>query len=152
MELICDNAAAIVLATGEGSWRTKSAANKLHAVKEKADRGNLEVTYVSTRDQCADSLTKFLKGGQDQLRANEHLSLVNLEEWLPRRGLVTKARGVRFSDRPEIFHFVPGVFRVFVSEPDLSDREFSTVFGPASLDWRKNVCVGCLNKMHVSVL
>ena len=31
----CDNAAAIVLATGEGSWRTKSAANKVYAVKEK---------------------------------------------------------------------------------------------------------------------
>ena len=34
MELMCDNTAAIVLATGEGSWRTKSAANKVHAVKE----------------------------------------------------------------------------------------------------------------------
>ena len=35
MELMCDNTAAIVLATGEGSWRTKSAANKVYAVKEK---------------------------------------------------------------------------------------------------------------------
>ena len=31
----CENAAAIVLATGEGSWRTKSAANKVHQVKRK---------------------------------------------------------------------------------------------------------------------
>ena len=32
-EIRCDNAAAIVLSTGEGSWRTKSAANKVYAVK-----------------------------------------------------------------------------------------------------------------------
>merc|ERR1711895_181404 len=37
VELMCDNTAAIVLATGEGSWRTKSAANKVYAVKEKVD-------------------------------------------------------------------------------------------------------------------
>ena len=35
MALRCDNTAAIVLATGEGSWRSKSAANKVYAVKEK---------------------------------------------------------------------------------------------------------------------
>ena len=35
LELMCDNKAAIVLATGEGSWRTKSATNKVYAVKEK---------------------------------------------------------------------------------------------------------------------
>ena len=72
IELKCDNTAAIVLATGEGSWRTKSAANKVYAVKEKVDCGYLAVSYVSTVDQCADSLTKFLRGGQDQRRANTH--------------------------------------------------------------------------------
>ena len=55
----CDNTAAIVLATGEGSWRTKSAANNVHQVKEKVQNGLIEVTYVSTHDQCADSLTKY---------------------------------------------------------------------------------------------
>ena len=35
IEFRCDNTAAIVLATCEGSWRTKSAANKVYAVKEK---------------------------------------------------------------------------------------------------------------------
>ena len=74
LELMCDMTAAIVLATGEGSWRTKSAANKVYAVKEKVDCGMFAVSYVSTFDQCADSLTTFLKGGQDQLRANLHLS------------------------------------------------------------------------------
>ena len=50
MELKCDSTAAIVLATGEGSWRTKSAANKVYAVKEKVDCGKLAITYVSTKD------------------------------------------------------------------------------------------------------
>ena len=65
MRLRCDNTAAIVLATGEGSWRTKSAANKVYMVKEKVDRGLFTVTYVSTQEQCADSLTKFLRSGRD---------------------------------------------------------------------------------------
>ena len=104
MELMCDNTAAIVLATGEGSWRTKSAANKAYAVKEKVDCGKLVLSYVSTVDQCADSLTKFLRGGQDQLRARSHLSLVDLEDWLSRRGLITKASGVQnFSDQMGAF-------------------------------------------------
>ena len=34
VELRCDNSAAIVLATGEGSWKTKSAANKVCYIKE----------------------------------------------------------------------------------------------------------------------
>ena len=66
----CDNTAAIVLATGEGSWRTKSAANKVYQVKEKVQNGLIEITYVSTKDQCADSLTKYLKGGEPQKKAN----------------------------------------------------------------------------------
>ena len=49
MELRCDSTAAIVLATGEGSWRTKSAANKVNAVREKVEAGSLKVTYVGLR-------------------------------------------------------------------------------------------------------
>ena len=66
IELKCDNTAAIVLATGEGSWRTKSAANKVYAVKEKVESGRLKISNVGTKQQCADALTKFLRGGPDQ--------------------------------------------------------------------------------------
>ena len=76
----CDNAAAIVLSEGEGFWRTKSAANKVYAIREKVDCGTLEIEYVPTADQCADSLTKFLKSGQEQARVNvEHLGLIDLK-------------------------------------------------------------------------
>ena len=71
VEIRCDNTAAIVLATGEGSWKTKSAANKVYGVAEHVEFGTLKVTYVSTDDQCADSLTKFLRGGRYQRRARE---------------------------------------------------------------------------------
>ena len=74
----------------------------MYAVKEKVDCGKLTISYVGTKDQCADSLTKFLRGGQDQLKARVHLSLVNLESWLPGRGLITKAKGIKkiFRTRP----------------------------------------------------
>ena len=157
VELRCDNTAAIVLATGEGSWRTKSAANKVHAVKEKVENENLKVTYVGTRDQCADSLTKFLKGGQEQIRAIGHLSLIDLEKWLPRKvELATKAQGVKLSGGSGISGFAPGVCRVsapgvfqaFV--PDRSFRRDSELSGPLSLAWRKNICV-TVKQLHVFV-
>ena len=156
MELMCENTAAIVLATGEGSWRTKSAANKVYAVKEKVDCGKLVVSYVSTVDQCADSLTKFLSGGQDQLRAKLHLSLVGLEDWLPRRGLITKASGVQnFSDQAGAFG--PKVSRVFLSEPVVPSSGFSgrgsfVGVGPVLLARRKNVCVIFLKIINSSHL
>ena len=80
VEIRCDNTAAIVLATGEGSWRTKAAANKVNAIREKVEKGKLKISYVGTKEQCADSLTKFLRGGPDQNKAREHLSLVSLED------------------------------------------------------------------------
>ena len=132
IELKCDNTAAIVLATGEGSWRTKSATKKVYAVKEKVDCGYLEVSHVSTVDQCADPLTKFLRGGQNQQGANAHLSLVKLEDWLPRRGQVTRANRVRFSDQPKFFE--PRVKRVFLSGP-----EFSTTVGQTSFAQNKEL-------------
>ena len=154
IELKCDNTAAIVLATGEGSWRTKSAANKVHAVKEKVDCGRLKISYVGTKDQCADSLTKFLRGGQDQLKAREQLSLSNLEGWLPGRGSHTKACGVKgFLDPTG--DFGPKVCRVFCSEPEVLSSELSGpgnfhCFGPVSLARRKNVCVA--SQKHVILL
>ena len=121
----CDNIAAIVLATGEGSWRTKSAANKVHQVKEKVENGLIEVTYVSTKDQCADSLTKYLKGGEPQKKANMQLSLIDLDHWLPGKDLVTRAKRVQFSTEFELFE--PVVKCIFCSDPDVSKN-----FGNAS--------------------
>ena len=46
VEIRCDNTAAIVLATGEGSWRTKSAANKVNAIREKVEHGMVKISYV----------------------------------------------------------------------------------------------------------
>ena len=59
----CDNNAAKVLATGEGSWKTKSTANKVARVKEQVELlKTVEVESCGTKDQHADSLTKFLRG------------------------------------------------------------------------------------------
>ena len=108
----CDNTAAIVLATGEGSWRTKSAANKVHQVKEKVENGLIEVTYVSTKDQCADSLTKYLKGGEIQKKASMQLSLIDLDHWLPGKDLVTRAKKVQFSTGLSCSNLLLNIFSV----------------------------------------
>ena len=113
----CDNTAAIVLATGEGSWRTKSAANRVYQVKEKVQNGLIEVTYVSTHDQCADSLTKYLKGAESQKKANLQLSLIDLDSWLPGKDLITRAKKVRFQDN-YFGIFQPVVKRIFCSGPE----------------------------------
>ena len=75
MEIMCDNEAAIVLATGEGSWKTKSASNKVYYLRELVAFEVAKVTYVPTNLQAADSLTKFLKGGSDQKIARELMGL-----------------------------------------------------------------------------
>ena len=49
MEIRCDNTAAIVLASGEGSWRTKAAANKVNAIRERVENGRPKISYVGTR-------------------------------------------------------------------------------------------------------
>ena len=72
----CDNNAAKVLATGEGSWT----ANKVARVKEQVELlKTVVVEFCGTKDQHADSLTKFLRGGPEQQRAQEHLSLEEIE-------------------------------------------------------------------------
>ena len=76
----CDNNAAKVLATGEGSWKTKSTANKVARVKEQVELlKTVVVEFCGTKDQHADSLTKFLRGGPEQQRALEHLCLEEIE-------------------------------------------------------------------------
>ena len=42
MEIMCDNTSAIVLSTGEGSWRTNLAATNVYAVKENVKCGKID--------------------------------------------------------------------------------------------------------------
>ena len=123
--------------TSEGSWRTKSAANKVYAVKEKVEVGRLKISYVGTKEQCADTLTKFLRGGPDQLKAREQRSLLNLEDWIPGRGSHAKACGVKNGFYPT-GEFGPRVCRISYSGPDELHSELSGLegfqFGPFSLD------------------
>ena len=142
IELRCDNTAAIVLATGEGSWRTKSAANEVYAVKEKVDKGKLKISYVGTKEQCVDALTKFLRSGTDQVKAREHLSLVDVRDCQIGRGEQAKScgSGNSFSSAGE---FGPRACRVFCPELGEQRSEFSVsgTVGPFSPARRKTVCV-----------
>merc|ERR1712240_217341 len=132
----CDNTGAIVLATGEGSWRTKSAANKVHQVKERVQNGLVEVTYVSTHDQCADSRTKYLKGAEPQKKANLQLSLIDLDSWLPGKDLITRAKKVRFHDN-RFGIFQPVAKRIFCSGPDSFKNE-ETLYPEITLKFLEN--------------
>ena len=81
---------------------------------------------------------------------------MDLEDWLPRRGLITKASGVQnFSDQTGVFG--PKVGRVFLSEPVVSSSDFSgpesfVGVGPVLLARRKNVCVSLLKMVNFSHL
>ena len=70
----CDNRAAIVLASGEGTWKTKTLTNRVSWIREAVKWGDISVEYVSTHDQLADSFTKFLPGVA-QGKATHNLSL-----------------------------------------------------------------------------
>ena len=59
-KLFGDNTAAVVLSQGQGSWRTRSYANKAAALRSRVEAGTLKIEYVGTADQAADILTKFL--------------------------------------------------------------------------------------------
>ena len=77
VEVRCDNKACIVLATGEGSWKTKGAANKVYYLRELVEFELVKVNYIPTNLQAADSLTKFLKSGAEQLTHRELLGLMD---------------------------------------------------------------------------
>ena len=85
MMIKCDNKAAIVLATGEGSWKTKGAANKVYYLRELVALKLAKVEFVATNEQAADSLTKFLRNGSQQSKARELLGVedVNLGRMSP---------------------------------------------------------------------
>ena len=58
----CDTKAAIVLSTGEGTWKTKTLANRVAWIRESVDAGEISVEYIPTREQRADGLAKDLSG------------------------------------------------------------------------------------------
>ena len=70
----CDNRAAIVLATGEGTWNTKALVNRVSWIREAVKWGEISVEYVPTHDQLADNFTKLLPGVA-QIKATHNLSL-----------------------------------------------------------------------------
>lgn len=134
VEIRCDNTAAIILATGGGSWKTKSAASQVYGIKKQVDFWYLEA-YVSfnTTDQCADSFTKFLKEGQDRRRALEHLSLVDVNQWQPGGNIkAVETFGVR--DRRE---FSSGSFGCRACRVSVPDSEFLPSFGSFTAVWRE---------------
>ena len=53
-----DNAASLCIAEGQGSWRTRSLANKAVALRSRLDQGTLELRKVASEEQRADGLTK----------------------------------------------------------------------------------------------
>ena len=65
-----------MLTLGDGSWRTKPLANKVCSIREQVEPGLVIVSYVNTTtEQCADALTKFVRGGPQQISARKYLSL-----------------------------------------------------------------------------
>ena len=99
VEIRCDNQAAIVLATGEGPWKTESAAKKVYYLREQVEFGFVSVKHVGTSKQAADSLTKFLKGGPEQMRARELLPLDDVR--IPQPGR-RSAQACGISDRIQV--------------------------------------------------
>ena len=145
LRMKCDNAAAIILSTGEGSWKTKSAANKVIAIRELVDAKLLIIDYIPTKDQCADSLTKFMKSGKEQARINvQHLGLVDVDTWLPEeriREKLSEAPPGKISTARADFHgpricSVRVVGSASVGDPTLSTqvKQFTKNYM-----WRENV-------------
>ena len=64
INLMCDNKAAIVLSTGEGSWKTKALTNRVYYVREAVRLGLVTVNFVPTDKQNSDSLTQFVPGNR----------------------------------------------------------------------------------------
>ena len=58
--LFGDNNASICLANRQGSWRTRSLSNKAAGLRSRLDLGSIILSYVGTKEQRADGLTKFL--------------------------------------------------------------------------------------------
>ena len=97
---------------------------------------------MGTKEQCADSLTKFLRVGPDQVKAREYLSLVSLEDGNTGRGTRAHACGTKDSF-PSTGDFGPRVCRVLCPSPGrvVSEPSGPGAFGPLSLARRrKRLC------------
>ncbi|WP_353239609.1 reverse transcriptase domain-containing protein [Limnohabitans sp.] len=79
INVMCDNKAAIVLSTGEGSWKTKALANRVYYVREAVRLGLVTVNFVATDRQKSDSLSKFLPRNR-MLETRRMLAMEDSEE------------------------------------------------------------------------
>ena len=72
-----DNAASLCIADGQGSWRTRSLANKAVALRSRLDLGTLELKKVSSEEQRADGLAKvFPAPAMARIRGHFGLTIV----------------------------------------------------------------------------
>ena len=55
-----DNSASIFLGHGQGSWRSRAYANRAAGIRSRVKSGDLILSYVGTKEQRADGLTKAL--------------------------------------------------------------------------------------------
>ena len=117
MEVKCDNKAAIVLTTREGSWRTKALANEIYWIRDLVRIDSNRVPYVSTKEQVADILTKFLTGAQ-QTSARLQLSLLAVSQPFP--------------EKPRVSIFFPKISYSEMSDCRTAKLRVSVPFGPRS--------------------
>ena len=123
-------------------------------MKEKVNQGRLKISYVSTKEQCADSLTKHLRSGTDQAKAQDHLSLVEVRDCKTGRGEQVKACGMASSSL-STGEARPRVCRIFCPEPgelrsELTERKLLGPYSPAR--GKKSLCrKSKLDRMDESV-
>ena len=72
--ILCDNAAAVSIATGTPAMRTRHFSMRAWQLNEAIKSGELAMTYVSTQHQRADSLTK----GMSVLQTQAHRRMVGM--------------------------------------------------------------------------
>ena len=91
-----DNSASLLIAEGQGSWRTRALSNRAVAIRSRVEMGMLIVNKVSSEEQRGDGLTKC-NPAPIMGRIREHFGLVAL---LDRPRLRAARAGVpHFSDR-----------------------------------------------------
>ena len=83
LAIFSDSQSAIAVAKGEQTHqRSKHLDVKLMSVRERIDRKQVSLDYVSTKDNCADIFTKSLSRDLFQFHV-EYLGFVSLDEILP---------------------------------------------------------------------
>ena len=72
-----DNAGSLLIAEGQGSWRTRALANRAAALRSRVGMGTLLLKKVSSEEQRADGLTKvFAAAVMGRIRAHFGLQLI----------------------------------------------------------------------------